>query len=131
MSKIRTYQNLLDEKIQLEAELAIKRAFIRNDVAKLKEEWRPVTDLLSVLAKFTTKGRTNPLLSIGIELLGDVFVKNFLLAKSSWITRLVVPFLAKTYSANFLNKNGSSIVHQLIDKLKNRHSNGRSAIENL
>ena len=46
MNKIRTYQELLEEKQQLEAELVSKLELIRKDVAELKEEWRPVTNLL-------------------------------------------------------------------------------------
>ena len=56
MNKIRTYQDLLEEKQQLEAELLSMRELIRKDVAELKEEWRPVTNLLSGLGKITSKG---------------------------------------------------------------------------
>lgn len=130
MSKIRTYQDLLEEKKHLEVELLNKRELIRMDVADLKEEWRPVTDLLSGLGKMTTKGKTNPLLAIGIDIIGEVLVKNILLTRSGWITRLVVPFLAKNFSTHILNKDGTSIFRQLIDRFRNHKSNGQHIIEN-
>jgi len=130
MSKIRTYQDLLEEKKHLEVELVNKRELIRKDVADLKEEWRPVTDLLSGLGKMTTKGKTNPLLAIGIDIIGEVLVKNILLMRSGWITRLVVPFLAKNFSTHILNKDGMSIFRQLIDRFRNHKANGQHIIEN-
>ena len=130
MSKIRTYQDLLEEKKHLEDELGNKRELIRKDVAGLKEEWRPITDLLSSLGKITTKGKTNPLLAIGIDIIGEVLVKNILLTRSGWITRLVVPFLAKNFSTHILNKDGTSIFRQLIDRFRNHKSNGQHIIEN-
>ena len=130
MSKIRTYQDLLEEKKHLEVELVNKRELIRKDIADLKEEWRPVKDLLSGLGKITTRGKTNPLLAIGIDIIGEVLVKNILLMRSGWITRLVVPFLAKNFSTHILNKDGTSIFHQLIDRFRNYKSNGQHIIEN-
>lgn len=130
MSKIRTYQDLLEEKKHLEDELGNKRELIRKDVADLKEEWRPITDLLSSLGKITTKGKTNPLLAIGIDIIGEVLAKNILLTRSGWITRLVVPFLAKNFSTHILNKDGTSIFRQLIDRFRNHKSNGQHIIEN-
>lgn len=130
MSKIRTYQDLLEEKKHLEIELVNKRELIRKDIADLKEEWRPVKDLLSGLGKITTRGKTNPLLAIGIDIIGEVLVKNILLMRSGWITRLVVPFLAKNFSTHILNKDGTSIFHQLIDRFRNYKSNGQHIIEN-
>ena len=130
MSKIRTYQDLLEEKKHLEVELFNKRGLIRKDVADLKEEWRPITDLLSSLGKITTKGKTSPLLAIGIDIIGEVLVKNILLTRSGWITRLVVPFLAKNFSTHILNKDGTSIFRQLIDRFRDHKSNGQHIIEN-
>ena len=130
MSKIRTYQDLLEEKKHLEIELVRKRELIRKDVADLKEEWRPVKDLLSGLGKITTRGKTNPLLAIGIDIIGEVLVKNILLMRSGWITRLVVPFLTKNFSTHILNKGGTSIFRQLIDRFRDHKSNGQHIIEN-
>ena len=130
MNKIRTYQDLLEEKQQLEAELVSKLELIRKDVAELKEEWRPVTNLLSGLGKITSKGKSNPLLSIGIDIIEGVLVKNILLTRGGWITRLVVPFLAKNFSTHILNKEGTSFFRQLIDRFRNHKSNGQHFIEN-
>lgn len=129
MSKIRTYQDLLEEKKQLEGELAQKRELIRKDVAELKQELKPITDIMSGLGKITAKGKANPLLSIGIGLIGDVLLKNILLPRGGWITRLVVPFLAKNFSTHVLNKDGKSIFRQLIDRFRNHKSNGQHIIE--
>ena len=124
MNKIKTYQDLLETKNQYEEELAINACLIRKDLTDLKEEWRPVTDLLSKFSKPTRMGKINPLVSMGISIIGEVLLKNVLLPQSSWITRFVVPFLATNYSTHILNQNGTSIFSQLIDRFRNRKSNG-------
>ena len=125
MNKIKTYQDLLETKKQYEAELALKGDLIRKDLTDLKEEWRPVTDLLSKFSKTTGKGKINPLVSIGLSIISEVLLKNVLLPQSSWITRFVVPFLATNYSTHILNQNGTSVFRQLIDRFRNRKSNGQ------
>ena len=126
MNKIKTYQDLLETKKQYEAELTLKGDLIRKDLADLKEEWRPVTDLLSKFSKATGKGKINPLVSIGISIISEVLLKNVLLPQSSWITRFVVPFLATNYSTHILNQNGTSVFRKLIDRFRNRKSNGHA-----
>ena len=130
MSKIKNYQDLLAVKKQLEAELVIKHVLIQKDMAELKQEWRPVTNLLSGIAKINSQGKGNPLVSMGIGIIGNLLLKNTPLARSGWIASLVVPFLAKNYSTHILNKEGTSIFRQLIDRFRNHKSNGQPVIEN-
>ena len=61
MNKIKTYQDLLEIRKQYEAELDLRGELIRQDLSDLREEWRPVTDLLSKFSKATGKGKINPL----------------------------------------------------------------------
>ncbi len=126
MNKIKTYQDLLETRKQYETELALKGELIRKDLTDLKQEWRPVTDLLSKFSKTTTQGKISPLVSIGIGIISEVLLKNVLLPQSSWITKFVMPFLATNYSKHILNQNGTSVFRQLIDRFKNRKTNGHA-----
>jgi hypothetical protein len=50
-------------------------------------------------------------------------VKNFILSRAGWLTRLVVPFFLKNYSSHFLAEQKD----KWIEKLKNwlGHKNGK------
>ncbi|MEJ0056969.1 MAG: hypothetical protein WDN75_15730 [Bacteroidota bacterium] len=87
MNKIRTYEDLVAEKEDLERTLMIQKGIIRQDIADLKEELRPVTQAIRFISKITTKDKSNSLVTLGIDLVGDVLIKNLLLAKSGWAMR--------------------------------------------
>jgi hypothetical protein len=113
------YKELLEEKERLEAALAVSRAQLRKDAITLNEEVRPIKDVLTGIGKFTVKGKTNPLIGIGLDLAADVLLRKVLLGRSSWVMKLVVPFLLQKYSVHVLNKNGKYVKHLPGQPLKN------------
>ena len=128
MSNIRTYQDLLDQKKELETSLDISRELMRIDVAELHQEWKPIHKFLSGFGKLTSKG-ASPLLSMGLEIAADVLIRNTLLARTGWLAKFVVPFVLKNFSTHVLNKNGTSIFKKLADRLGKHPSNGRHLLD--
>ena len=104
MNEIRTYSDLLQEKERLEASLAIHKKLIHQDFIDLKEEYRPALNLLSSVSKITNRSRTNPLLAIGVNLAGEILLKNMLLSKSHKVVQFTVPFIAKKAVNYILSK---------------------------
>src|SRR4051812_38440958 len=102
MRIIKTYNDLLAEKEELTAQLSIQKAFIKQDVKALREELKPVTDMVGVIRKMGTKDKSNPALTFGVDVATDLFIKNTLLRKGGWLTRLIVPFLVKNLSTHWL-----------------------------
>lgn len=95
MNEIRTYNDLLQEKERLETSLAIQKKLVHQDFIDLKEEYRPALNLLSSVSRITNRSRTNPLLAVGVNVAGEIFLKNMLLSKSHKIIQFTVPFIAK------------------------------------
>jgi hypothetical protein len=118
--KIQTYKDLEVEKQNLEASLRVQRQLIRNDMAELREEFRPVKEALRFVGKFTTKDKSNPAIALGVDVAGDAILKNGLLKRSGWLTRLVVPFLAKNYATHAIADKGNNFFLRLASKLKSR-----------
>jgi hypothetical protein len=123
MNTIVTYDDLMQEKYELEAQLVVLRATVEKDLEKLKTDFQPVTDLVSFMGKITTKDNSNSLLTAGIDIVGDVLIKRVLLARSGWMVKLIVPYFIKNYSTHLLSKNGASIFHALAEKWKQRATN--------
>jgi hypothetical protein len=110
---IRTYNDLLTEKERLKALLQAQKAVIRQDVEEIKAELQPVKNAISVVGKFTTRDKSNPLLTSATESIIDLLVKRMLLSRTGWLTKLVVPFLMKNVSSHLVNANQGKIFSKL------------------
>jgi len=124
--KIQTYDDLLEEKKRLEQLLLIQKDQITGHWVEMKEEFKPVNNIISFFSKLTTRDKTNPLVNMGIDIAGDVVLRKILLAKAGWITRLAVPFLLKNYSSNVFADKGKSFLHRVKNWIKS-NKNGKGA----
>jgi hypothetical protein len=121
--RFKSYDDLLDEKQQLEILLQAQKQLIRADIAELKLQLKPVTDTIEVIKKFTTKDKTSLLLNIGSDLAINAVVKNFILSRAGWFTKIVVPFFLKNYSSHFLAEQKEKWFDKLAAWLN--HRNGK------
>ena len=123
--RIQTYQDLVDEKKQLEALLVVHKATLRQDVEDIKQELAPLRSAVSFVSRLLIKRDSNFLVDAGISTLVNVGVKKFLLARAAgWLTRLVVPFLVKNFSSNVVVKNKKAILKKLFSWIGKRNANG-------
>ncbi|HMI66493.1 MAG TPA: hypothetical protein VK517_10675 [Cyclobacteriaceae bacterium] len=127
MSDIRTYNDLLAEKKRLEAALLIQKGIVRDDLLELREEFRPVLNVLSTVSKMTTRNGGNPLIAMGVGLLGEVFLANMTLARGASIIRFIVPFLAKK-ATTYFGKKDRSIFQKLAGIWRKTRSNGSGVL---
>jgi hypothetical protein len=117
-TKINSYADLLQERERLANNLLLQRAQIRQDVADLREELKPLRTAIAFVGKFVSKDKSNPLLSIGVDMLGDILFKNFLFARSGFLTKHIAPFLLKNLSMNLLSRNGDGILDMISEKIR-------------
>ena len=103
MSKISNYNELLAERRRLEALMREHKATIATEVGVIKEKLHPIFALVSFLSIFQRKPNQN-LLQFGADVGVELLLRQKLLAKSNWVTRLVLPFLAKGATAKVLEK---------------------------
>ena len=126
MSDIRTYNDLQEEKKRLEAVLAIQKGIIHQDIADLREEFKPVLKVLSMVGKMTNRNGSNPLITMGVNLVGGVFLRNMALTRGANLIGAAVPFLVKKIST-YLHKNDSSAFLQKLTGIwKKLRSNGHA-----
>jgi hypothetical protein len=119
MNNIRTYADLLIEKENLETSLAAQKRLVHEGFVELKEEYRPALQVFSSMRKITTSSRSNPLVAIGVSLLGEIFLKNMLLSRSNGIVRFFIPFIAKKAFGYFLRPKAPAV--QLENKKANNN----------
>ena len=128
MSKqIKSYQDLLKEKEQLELLLKAQRELIVADIHDLKNELRPAIDAVSFLGKIATRDKSDILISGAANQLIDLVFKKLILARTGWITWLVVPFFIKNYSSHFIGDHKKEWVKKLFSWIGHKNSNGQAA----
>lgn len=124
-NKIQTYDDLIEEKKRLEQLLGVQKEHISANWVEMKEEFKPVNNIISFFSKLTTRDKSNPLVNMGIDVAGDLVLRKIILGRAGWATRLVIPFLLKNYSSNVFADKGKSIVHKVRNWLKG-NKNGQS-----
>jgi hypothetical protein len=106
--KIDSYEALLEEKARLQELLGLQRAAISGSLGALQDEVKPVTNgalvVIRILSKIGRRNRpTSPLLNVGLDIGVDMVLRRYLLRKAGWFSRTVVPLIASSLLARFLN----------------------------
>src|SRR5262245_59143222 len=103
MSKtIHSYKDLVEEKQRLEVLLVAQKQVLRDDVQELKTQLEPLKRVVEFIKKIMTKDKTALLLTIGSDIVINSVVKRFILSRTGWFVRNVVPYFLKNYSSHFL-----------------------------
>lgn len=118
-----SYNDLLKEKQQLEVLLQAQKQVIRYDVEEIKLKLKPVKETLEFVKKITTRDKSNLLLDLGSDIAINSLVKNFVLSRAGWLTRMIIPFFLKNYSSHFLAEQKDKWLEKLKDWLG--HKNGK------
>ena len=122
--KIRTYEDLEKEEQLLEGLLRSQKELIHIEIDLLKQQLKPAQVALQFVGKITTADKHNPLLTGGANTIIDTVLKNFVLARSGWITKMLVPFFIKNYSSHLIADNKDNIINKVVSIFSNK--NGRS-----
>ncbi|MFD1819692.1 hypothetical protein SAMN04515674_11485 [Pseudarcicella hirudinis] len=116
-AKIETIEQLRAERLVLISSLEHSKNNIRQDIYAIREELQPAKNAINFLGNFFTH-KNSGILNTGIGLGIDMIVKNGLMANSSWINRLIVPFLLKNVTSNVVHDNQEGITNTIFNWLK-------------
>lgn len=103
LAKINTIDDLRRERKRLKLELKETELLIKEDLNWIKEELTPIR----AAGRFVGNALVNKnkgLVNDGIRLAIDTVVKNFVLSRSGWLTRTIIPFILKNLSANYVEE---------------------------
>ena len=103
MARVTNLQELQAEKRRLQADLELQKAIIEHEVHRIKKKFDVVGRIKSYFGMGDERASAPVALkagaNIGIDLLGGKILK-----RAGWITRLVVPLLAKRLSSGLLDR---------------------------
>jgi len=120
MSKIRTYEDLLQEEQRLQLKLKSQELAIRQTLVDFKENVEPVKRVFNTVQKVFTRDNRVPVFNIGLELGVDFLLRKFILARAGWLTRILVPYLVKNYSSHIIAEEKRKALIQKIRDMFNK-----------
>jgi hypothetical protein len=122
---IRTYEDLLEEKARLKLLLSAQKELVRQDINELKQDLVPVRRAISMVGKFATKDNRNNLLTTAADTIIDIVVRNMVLSKAGFLTKLIVPFFMKNFSSHVITDNKDKIISKLSSWFGKNNANGK------
>jgi hypothetical protein len=97
MSKISTYDELLQEKQRLKLLLSEREMALRTEFEDIKTKLQPVNRVLEFTQKLMSKDTNNPLVNAGIDVGVNFLLKKVLLRNASWIAKFLAPIFVSNY----------------------------------
>jgi hypothetical protein len=104
MNKIKNYEDLVLERKKLEADLLHYKGVIKDEIQVIRHKMEPAMNVVSFLTPAKNTSTNNKLLQAGTNLGIELLVRQKLLSKAGWFTKLVVPFLLKKVSSRAIEK---------------------------
>jgi hypothetical protein len=104
MNKISSYEDLILERKRLESDLAHYKTIITRELDEIKHKVEPITDVVSFFTPSKNPPANNQLLQAGANLGIELLVRQKLLSKAGWLTKLVLPFILKKVSSRAIAK---------------------------
>lgn len=104
MTKISNYTELVAERRRIEQELAFQKTQINEEIQEVKDKLKPVTGLLSFFNTSKKQSLKSTAMQVGANIGIDVLLRNTVLGRASWLSRLIVPFIAKRISSKVIEK---------------------------
>ena len=111
--KIRSYEDLEREEQLLEELLRTQKQLIQLDIQVMRDQLKPAKMALQFFNKITTVDKSNLLLNEGANKAIDFVLNKFILARTGWITKFLVPFFLKNYSSHLIGDNKANMVEKV------------------
>lgn len=102
MTKINNYFELQEERRRLENELLEKKEMIKSEFANIKLKIDPILNIIGLFGNSSPENGKPSLLKMGTSVGIDV-MRHTLLAKSGWLTKLVLPLVLKGISSKVID----------------------------
>lgn len=123
-TKIETIEDLTAERARLKNQITISRLKLTNEFSILKEELQPARQIVGYAKNLlVNNGNRKSIVGMGLRFGVNALLKNTILYRASWLTRLVVPYIANNVVSNYVAKNDTEILENTVNWIKDKTSN--------
>ena len=120
MSKIKNYNDLLQEEQRLQQVLKSQENLIREDLVSFKENLEPIKKVYDQVHKVFTRDNRVPVFNVGLELGIDMLLRRFILARAGWFAKTFVPYVVKNYASHIIGEEKRKAIIKKIEELFNK-----------
>ena len=120
MSKITTYNDLLQEEKRLQQVLKSQEILIREDLVNMKENLEPIKRVYDQVHKIFTRDNRVPVFNVGLELGIDMILRRFILARAGWFAKTFVPYVVKNYASHIIGEEKRKAIIKKIEEMVNK-----------
>lgn len=110
MRTINTLAELRQERQRLYLHKAYLETEIQNNFNEIKEQLKPL-QLVTKGASKLLSSKDNSIIGDSVGYITNLLVKNVFLRNSGFLTKMIVPFIAKKFAGNLAENNKSKITH--------------------
>lgn len=114
MKKIDTLEELRAERIRLRARKLELESDIRLVFAEIKSDLQPLNMIKNGAASLFSNRTEGDIVGNTAGMITNFLLRNVLLRNSGFITRLVLPFLARNATANYVSEHKTKITDWLL-----------------
>lgn len=104
MNKISNYNELVAERMRIQQELALQKAQINDEIQEIRDKLKPISGLLSFFNTSKKQSLKSTAMQVGANIGIEVLLRNTLLGRAGWLTRLILPFVAKKISSKVIER---------------------------
>ena len=123
-TKIETIEDLMAERARLKNQVTISNIKLKNHFTILKEELQPARQVVGYAKNLLiNNGNRKNLVGMGLRFGVNAILRNTVLYRASWLTRLVVPYITNNVVANYVAKHDTEILENTINWVKEKTSN--------
>jgi hypothetical protein len=123
MRTINTLAELRAERQRLKVHKVFLEAEIKKDVQDIKKQFAPLTLITKGLSS-----KDNSAFGSGVGAITDLLLKNVVLKNSGFLTKMIVPFIAKNAASNFAEEHKTEVfswIEGLISKFRKKREEKR------
>lgn len=122
-TKLETIEELNAERIRLKNQVSVSRLKLKNEFTNIKEELQPARQVVGFAKNMLVNNKkSNSLVGMGLRFGVNALLRNTILYRASWLTRMIVPFVANNLVSNYVAKNDSQILENTIGWIKDKTS---------
>jgi len=125
MKKIENIKDLRSERARLKLELNVAEEILQEDFEWIQSELKPAR-LAGRLLNKSLINKDHGVLNSGVREGIDLLLKSVILSKAGWITKLVVPFIVKNISTNYMEEKKPEffgMIKRMISKVRKPENN--------
>lgn len=116
--KIENLSDLQAERARLKNKLEVSKVQIKQQFDGIKEDINPARQVINTVSGLMAKPQNN-LFSNGVGRSIDLALQFTPLGRAAWPIRMLMPFVVKRVTTNFLNSNGPQVLEKSLIWVKN------------